>query len=179
MAGRPRGRAGEHPWRDNPELSDREPFREGNTAAQIHGAQSHRFLRPIADRLEAEIVREAPWVGRPAFAGARRSWAFAEAQCIAYEEWFAANGLFDAKGEPSAGLVRLDRAQGRASMLRAKLGLDPSSLAGLLLKLSGVAAHEGDADGLAEVQAEGRRIVELRERQLAAGDVADEEGEES
>jgi hypothetical protein len=131
-AGEPR-----HPWKENPSLSSRPPFEDGNTAAERHGAMRSQKLAAIAQELEEGILLEAPWCGRPAFQHAVRAWSYAEASCVLYREWFAEHGLADDEGEPLPGLVRWDRAESRASTLRQRLALDPNALASLLEKLSG------------------------------------------
>jgi hypothetical protein len=175
---RPGGRSGEHPWRDDPySNTERPPFEPGNTAGLHHGANSEQTLRPIAERLEREIVTIAPWCARPAFAAAVRAWAWAEAQCELYRAWFAEHGLRDEENQPVTGLANWDRAEARASKLRARLSLDPNALAKLLSSLASVAASGGDSQGLAAVKAEGAAIVAARERQLERVDNEDEEGE--
>jgi hypothetical protein len=161
-AGEPR-----HPWREDPSLSTRPPFEEGNTASVKHGAVSHRMLAPVAARLEEEIVELAPWCGRPAFRAAVQAWAFAEAVCLAYRAWFAERGLFDERDEQLVGGERWDRAEARAAKLRARLSLDPSALASLLTKLSSVESSGGSRarEEQAALQAE---IGELEEQVVAA-----------
>jgi hypothetical protein len=116
-------------------------------------------LAPLAAKLEEEIVELAPWCARPAFGPAVRAWAFAEGACELYRAWFSERGLFGADGKPLAGWERWNRAEARASKLRAELGLTPQALARLLGSLATVAAASGDVAGLAELKAEGHRIV--------------------
>jgi hypothetical protein len=172
-AGEPR-----HPWRDDPSLSSRPPFEAGNLAAFQHGAMSPKHLAPIAAELERGIVEVAPWCARPAFQPAVKAWAIAEATCELYREWFKERGLWDQVGEPLSGLVRWDRAEARASALRKRLSIDPSSFASFLSRLATTSAITDNVEGLAEVQREGRAIVAARERQLAAGDDDDGEGDD-
>jgi hypothetical protein len=162
---RPGGRSGKHPWRDDPSLSTRPPFQPQNTASVKHGAVSHRMLRPVAERLEQELIEQAPWCSRPAFQAARAAWSWAEAQCLAYRAWFDEHGLFDEDGEPLPGLVLADRAEARASKLRARLSLDPSALASLISKLSSV-EHAGGTRAEEEQSALEREVADL-DRQIA------------
>jgi hypothetical protein len=176
---RPGGRSGEHPWRDNPYSGDprqRPAFEPGHELSLQHGAMSERKLAPIAEELERGIVEVAPWCARPAFQPAVRAWAIAEAACELYRAWFKERGLWDGDGEPLPGLVRWDRAEARASALRKRLSIDPSSFASFLSKLATTSAITDNVEGLAEVQREGREIVRARERQLAGWD-GDEEGD--
>jgi hypothetical protein len=154
-AGEPR-----HPWKEDPYSNTvRPPFGPGNTASLMHGANSRRMLAPVAARLEAEIVEVAPWCARPGFGPAVREWAFAEAVCELYQAWFSERGLFGEDGKLAPGLVRWDRAEARASTLRAELGLTPQALASLLGSLATVAATSGDDGGLAALKAESQRLV--------------------
>jgi hypothetical protein len=165
-AGEPR-----HPWKEDPYSNTvRPPFEPGNTASLMHGANSRRMLAPVAARLEAEIVEVAPWCARPWFGPAVRAWAFAEAACELYQAWFSERGLFGEDGKPARGLERWDRAEARASRLRAALGLTPQSLARLLGTLASVTAASGDEGGTAALRAEGRHIIAAHEVALGPVD---------
>jgi hypothetical protein len=161
---RPGGHSGEHPWRDDPySNTQRPPFEKGHTLALRHGAHYEKTLRPIAERLEAEMLELAPWCARPAFAAAVRAWAWAEAQCECYRSWFAEHGLRDEENQPVSGLQQWDRAEARASKLRSKLSIDPSSLAGLVNKLA-TASAAGGAHARAELTALQRELKALDEQ---------------
>jgi hypothetical protein len=150
-----------HPWKENPHSNtQRPPFEEGNEKALHHGAMSERHLAPLAAELEREIVELAPWCARPAFKSAVSAWARAEAQCQLYAAWFAERGLWDERGEPLPGLVRMDRAEARAAALRARLSLDPSALASLITKLA-VAQSAGGAQAREEMAALQREARQL------------------
>ncbi len=172
MAGSPRKRerrepdAPVKPWRDDSSLSTREAFKEGNVMSVKHGAVSGRFLEPVAARLEAELLAVAPWAARPAFQWAVRAWSVAEATCELYRAWFAEVGVRDEEGQPLPGLVLWDRAEARASKLRARLSLDPAALASLINKLS--AASAAGVHARAEIVALEREVSELDEQIAAA-----------
>jgi hypothetical protein len=120
------------------------------------------MLAPRVAELGVWIVEVAPWTARPAFRAAVRAWAVAEAMCELYRQHFD-DGVFDSAGEPRAGLVQWDRAEARASKLRAELGLTPQSLAKLLGTLTSVATAGGYEDGLTALKAEGQRMLAERE----------------
>jgi hypothetical protein len=157
-AGEPR-----HPWKENPYANtQRPPFEPGNEKALLHGARSERKLAPVAEQLEREIVKDAPWCARPAFAAAVSAWAAAEAVCLAYRNWFFEQGLRDEEDQPATGLVAWDRAEARAAKLRARLSLDPSALASLLTKLVSVESSGGQRAS-AEREAIEAEIAQLDE----------------
>ncbi len=143
-----------------------EPFQPGNTAALAHGATSPGCLRPIAERLAAEVVVVVPWCGRPAFSAAVQSWAWTEAQLILLRAWLDANGFVDADGNPRPAVSFLAKLEGRAEKQRGELGISPMSLARLLATLAGLTAGEraasagaGVDDLVAQLAAEGRAAL--------------------
>ena len=69
------------------------PFESGNTAAQRHGAQSERHLRPLVDELLEALPEAAPWTSGVPFRPTVEAWAWAEAQAILYRRWFDEQGL--------------------------------------------------------------------------------------
>lgn len=176
MAGAPKRRAkrGEtvKPWRDDPSLSTRPPFAEGNLAAIRHGADSHRMVAPLAQALERALLVAAPWTARPEFADARASLAWVEAQLVLLQAYLDEHGLI-ADGQPRPPAVRLDRLEARASTLRSELGLTPLALAKLLANLAVFASAGGDDVGLEALRAEGRAIVAAREAALGPVDAED------
>jgi hypothetical protein len=143
----------------------RPPFEPGNTAALRHGARSARVLRPIVERLTAEVADVAPWTRRPAYAGEVKSWAWSEARCVVLREWVDEHGVLSDEGTLAAG--ELARAESRAATARDRLGLSPLALAKLLGAFTSAPAGTDD-DALEALKAEGRRIVEVRADQLAA-----------
>lgn len=136
------------------------PFEKGNKAALAHGAWSPRSIRPVAERLAAELVEVAPWVARPAFGAAVHAWAWSEAQCVLLREYAHEVGLLDEDGAPRAFLDALHRSEQRSASRRAELGLTPAAWARLLRSMS---ESGGDEDALEQLKAEGRRILEARE----------------
>jgi len=109
------------------------------------------------------LLTVAPWTAQPAFAGARASLAWVEAQLVLLRAYLDEHGLVDGDGQPRPAADRLDRLEARASTLRAELGLTPQSLAKLLGTLTSVATTGGDEDGLTALKAEGQRMLAERE----------------
>lgn len=118
-------------------------------------------MAPLADRLAAELVELAPWTSRPAFAAAVAAWSRAEARCHLVGDWLDERGLLDEAGEPRPATGFLLRLESQASTLRARLALDPSSLAALLAKLAGAPAQHV-AEEREALLAEARVLVEAR-----------------
>lgn len=96
----------------------RPPFAPGNTAAVTHGAKSPRTVQPVADRLEAELAAIAPWTASEAFTGARRSWAWAEAQAALLRTHVDTYGPFDAEGQETGASKLLDAVEKRLDRAR-------------------------------------------------------------
>jgi hypothetical protein len=170
MVGHPKKRARReagvpaHPWKEDPSLSSRPPFAKDNEMSMVHGAHSERRLAPLVAKFEEGILEVAPWTSRPAFAASVRAWAVAESMCELYRQHFD-DGAFNAQGEPRAGLVQWDRAEARATKLRARLSLDPAALASLLVKISTVES-QGGTQAEQERSALQREIADL-DRQIA------------
>ncbi len=139
-------------------------FKEGNEANLRHGADSERRIRPLADRLAADAVEQAPWLVRPAFAASLAAWARAEARALLIDEYLDRHGLLDADGVPRPAATYADRLEVRAAALRGQLGLDPMSFAKLLATFSGT---PGAADVLEALTAEGREVMTARAERLA------------
>jgi hypothetical protein len=91
---------------DRPSWS-RPPFEIDNVVALRHGADSSRSWKPIADRLEAEMVTARPWLLR--HLGTVRALARVDAQIELIGDWLDANGLLDRDGNPRPASARLDR----------------------------------------------------------------------
>jgi hypothetical protein len=125
---------------------DAEPFEEGNDAARKHGARSPRLLSPIADDLKAELARVAPWTAMEQFRLDVEAWAWAEASCRLYREWFDVNGVIDDEGQVPAAHAMWQRSEATAREARVRLGVSPSAWAKLLSTL-------GSSDGEAAVRA--------------------------
>lgn len=149
-------------------------FAEGNEAATTHGAHSERRWSPLAHELADDAVSVAPWLARPAFAGAVRAWSVAEAQARLVDAWLDRRGLLDAKGVPRPATVLSDRLHRRAAHLRSQLGLTPAGLARLLASFGGV---PGGDDVLQRLIAEGRKVLDAHEAAagspLTAGDASE------
>lgn len=136
-----------------------EPFQPGHEKSMRHGARSERRWRPLADELEAEAVQHAPWLSRPSFRAALRSWAKAEAQATLVADWLDEHGLLDVDGEPRPASTYALRLEASAQARRERLGLDPMSFAKLLATFSGTA---GADDVLERLRAEGAAIMAAR-----------------
>ncbi len=142
------------------------PAPVGNGRAVKHGARSEKRWAPIAEQLVAEAGQVAPWLSRPAFATAVAAWARTEARLVLVTDWLAEHGELDDAGAPRPATnlaAQLDR---QAERLRAKLGLDPASLATILARLASLTSHERTAAGgsgaeelIAALAAEGRAAL--------------------
>lgn len=135
------------------------PFAAGHELSLTHGAKSERRWRPLAERLEAAAVDHAPWLARPAFRAALRSWAKAEAQATLVADWLDEHGLLDEDGEPRPAATFALRLEASAAARRQRLGLDPMAFAKLLQTFS---ATPGTDDVLAALRAEGAAILTAR-----------------
>ncbi len=131
----------------------------GNDLALKHGAGSERRWRPLAEQIRAGIVDQAPWLNRPAFAGAIEAWSIAEAKCRLVDDWLDEHGLLTEGGDVRNAALLADRLHSRASTLRGQLGLDPLSFAKLLQTFSATPAPD---DVLAALRAEGAAILTAR-----------------
>jgi hypothetical protein len=127
---------------DRPSWS-RPPFEIDNVVALRHGADSSRSWKPIADRLEAEMVTARPWLLR--HLGTVRALARVDAQIELIGDWLDANGLLDRDGNPRPASARLDRLEARAQSLRNDLGEPPAALIRLLV--AGRSLTGTDSDG--------------------------------
>jgi hypothetical protein len=133
-------------------------FGTGNTESLKHGADSPRTWRPLADRLEAELLAERPWL-----TGHRRTvkaWARTEAQVQLLGVWLDEHGLVDDAGEPRPAGHRLDRLETRAQSLRNDLAEPPMAMAKLLQALTSTAVAGGAPDLLDGLKAEAAGFVE-------------------
>ncbi|MCU1451933.1 MAG: hypothetical protein JWN46_79 [Acidimicrobiales bacterium] len=139
-----------------------EPFVENNDAALVHGAWSRRRTAPIEAAALDHLAAAAPWTASDAFAGARASWAHAEAQAELLRADLDKHGMFDDEGEERAAVRSLDRVEGRLAKLREALGLTPRALGQLLATAASVATATGDAASLEALKAEGRKVLAAR-----------------
>lgn len=127
-------------------------FKPGNRAADKHGAYSPRLVKPIAERLRAELIAAAPWCGHPAFAFEVDALARVEAQIRL--TWDALDRGADVSAD------RLDRLEARAHKLRSALGMNLTAWARALSRLS--SAPDADSRTLDELREVGRQILERR-----------------
>lgn len=143
------------------------PYEPDNEAATKHGASSPRRWSPIADRLQADLLAERPWLS-----GHRRSvaaWARVEAQAELIGRWLDEHGLLDEEGNPRPASTRLDRLESRAQALRADLAETPLAMARLIGTLTSTAVAANAVDMLASLKAEATQFVD---RYLVSADAA-------
>jgi hypothetical protein len=134
----------------------REPFREGNTAALTHGARSPVIVGELAAQIRAGLLgrEDAPaYLRNPDWTATLDSWAQAVAETQLLRQWrdrltieaaaTEETAAEESEHRPSLGTVKrrsrtqriesvlglLDRAERRAERLAARLGLDPVSRA--------------------------------------------------
>ncbi|HEX3542784.1 MAG TPA: hypothetical protein VHT75_20315 [Acidimicrobiales bacterium] len=151
------------------------PFEVGNTARLRHGADSERIVRPLADRLAAAIVIEAPWLSRPAFAAALAAWSRAEARVLLVSDWLDEHGLLDSEGRPFPAATFADKLEARAGNARAQLGLDPQSFAKLMATIAGI---PGAANEIEALRREGAAILAAQAARGLAAPALDGHGAE-
>jgi hypothetical protein len=140
------------------------PFEVGNTASMRSGAWSERKIAPLADAIAAELVETSPHLGAPAFVGAVRALARAEARLQLLLDWFDDVGPVDADGELRKGWTTVDRLERTAAGLRSELALTPRSLAAFAADASRGRLPAAE-DARAALSAAGRALVE-RQQQL-------------
>ena len=136
-------------------------FAAGHELSVKHGVGSERKLRPIVDELIASLETVAPWTAAHVFRPTVESWAYAEAQCVLFRRWFDVQGIAEGDDDPKSS-GRWDKAEARASKLRAELGLSPASLTRLLSGLSAIDASAATSglDALREAGAATRANAE-------------------
>ncbi len=142
------------------------PFDPGHTLSTRHGADSERRWRPIADRLAAEALDQAPWLGRRSFRAALAAWAKAEARVELVDAWLDEHGVLDADGVPRPAATYALRLEASAATRRAALGLDPQSFARLLVTFE---QTEGAQDVLSALRAEARQMGRCEGARAAHG----------
>jgi hypothetical protein len=135
------------------------PFWPGHELSTTHGAWSDARVRPVADRLSAEIVSTAPWLSQAPFRPAIAAWARTEAQTQLVVSYLDEHGYLDTKGRPRAATNLLERLEGRARRLRNDLGLSPVAWAHLVAALDGLGEATQELDELRRI---GSRILEER-----------------
>lgn len=89
------------------------------------GAALPGQIRPLAEQLEAELLRRSPWTARPAFQWARSSWAWREAKILLLDAWIGERGLVGARSERA--VKQLEQLRPFAAQLRAELELPPAA----------------------------------------------------
>lgn len=134
-------------------------FEANHELSMRHGAYAERRIRPLAERLQAEIKEVAPWLQETAFAPAVAAWSRAEAQVQLLTHYLEEVGNLDDHGKPRPATALLERTEIRARKLRGDLALDPQNWARLLGTLEGLGETTRELDDLVAV---GRRILEER-----------------
>lgn len=136
-------------------------FESGNDAALKHGATSPDRLRPLAERIVAELSVDAPWTARAPYVATVAAWAWAEAQACLLRVYLDEQGLVDNDGTPRPATALLDQVERRAANLRGELGLSPLALAKLLAAFGTATAAGGDDGGaLDKLKAQGAKFIE-------------------
>jgi hypothetical protein len=137
------------------------PFQPGNEKGKRHGAWG-REVQPLADALVAELAEHAPWSGRPAFAASVAAWARAEARCVLVGRYLDEEGMLTEQGEPRPAAKFLLEVERSAANLRARLALDPVSLAKLLSTLVSTGNEHQMVEERERLLSEARELVETR-----------------
>ena len=109
----------------------RPPFEKNNEMAVTHGAHSERRIAPLAARWVEVAKAQCPYLSDPSFEPALLAWARFEAKVDLLHTWIDEHGMFDATGAIVPAAKVLPSFEGRASSLRATLGMDPVSRAKL------------------------------------------------
>jgi len=164
VTGRPKSRAKRglppSPWKLDPSLSSRPPFRKGNLEAVTSGVHSERIVSKFADELAAWMVAEFPDLAEPRYRFSVNAWARAETIAALLTRHLDDIDLVDEEGEVRDRLLSaLRAAERRAQEERRNLGLDPVSHARLETERS--EAVKGAA-GIAALVARGRKEIEAR-----------------
>lgn len=134
-----------------------DPFRAGNTAAEVHGANSERRVAPLAAEIERDARALPSWpeyLDEPTYAPAVAAWCRAEAIVELLWRWLAEQDPLDALASTSESttdveefrggsrsrttgrqvesvLAQLAKWEAAAARQRQRLGLDPMSRARL------------------------------------------------
>lgn len=159
MAGRPKTRA-RKAAQEAGELTpapaqswQRPPFEKGNTLSIRHGAHSERSIAPIAEKWIETALSQCAYLNDPSYAPALTAWARFEAKVDLLHDWIDEYGLIDATGQATPAAKLLPVYEGRASSLRATLGMDPVARAKLQrdaaatqVDLAALMAQEADND---------------------------------
>jgi hypothetical protein len=112
------------------------------TRAATHGASTsgprngkpwNDPLKPDIDALVKSTLAAHPWLDRPEFLGALRSWASATVRIARVEAWVDEHGMLDGRnGKPKPATEFLLKLETTAARARAALGFDPASFAQIM-----------------------------------------------
>jgi len=91
--------------------------------------------------LAGELAITAPWCCRPSNAAAIAAWARVEAGVQLLMAWLDEHGPLHDDGVPRPATALLGRMETQKANLRGSLGLDPMSLARLLVAFSAASGH--------------------------------------
>lgn len=148
-----------------------EEFRTGepeDPRVTTHGAKSPTIYAARAATLAADLLAERPDLQR--YPEAVQAWAVAEARCQLVREHEAnAGGLLDGNGDPRSFAALAASLEKTAAAARDRLGLDPVAEAKLARDRASASLTTVN---LAEMAANGRRILEQRRAALAAESAA-------
>lgn len=157
----PRGKAKDPASGRPPRRYSWEPFQPGNEVGKRHGSYG-REVQPMADALAAELATEAPWTARPAFAAGVAAWGRAEARCLLVGQYLDREGMLDDEGKPRPAVALVVTLERAAANLRARLALDPVSLAKLLSTLVSTGNEHQMVEERERLLSEARELVETR-----------------
>ena len=161
------------------------PFEAGNEASMTHGATTEKYVGPLAEQIVEALLNDPdcpPHLRKTIYRPAVNRWARAEAEAKLITDWLSDFSIEQALSEVmttretgehkkgghstytrsvrvAAALGSLDRAERRAMLAGAKLGLDPASAVALKV-------FERDRPPDVMVQMAAR----IREIERAAGD---------
>lgn len=162
LAARPgKGPASGIPAKGQEQFRTSEP---GDPRATTHGAKSPTIYAARAATLAENLLAERPDLAR--YPEAVQAWATAEARCQLVREYeAAAGGLLDSNGDPRSFAALATSLEKAAASARDRLGLDPVAEAKLARDRASASLTTVN---LAEMAANGRRILEARRAELAA-----------
>lgn len=140
-------------------------FEPGHTKSLTHGATSPRTFGPIAERIEAELLKVSPWLGVPSFGPTLRRMAVVEAQAAVLRDWLDVNGLLDADGVPRPAVAYLERLESRATSLARETGMTPAGWASLTRSMT--TTPDGKVETLEALADVGRSMLDATAQEVA------------
>ncbi len=142
------------------------PFEPGHTLSVVHGVYSDRAIEGRAAQVREALLEICPWLDRPEFLPAVARFIRVEARALAGHEYIARTTAEQGFEKVSVRLREvIDGTDRLAARLAENLGLDPIGQARIAALAT--SAEVGQAS-LADLRAEGARILRGAERRLAA-----------